>query len=69
MYKFYYIEFIQDVAARGLTLVHDLSDAQTKSDLAAALLSQLIDGKQQVNQITGDTKIFEDGVLGKTPTG
>lgn len=62
-------EFVQDVASRGLGLVYELSAASDQGDLANSLLNQLLGGKRQVNQVTEDTKLFEDGVLGKTPTG
>lgn len=62
-------DFVQDVASRGLGLVFALSDSNSQTDLANSLLDQLIGGKRQVNQVTGDTQLFEEGVLGKTPTG
>lgn len=62
------IEFVQDVASRGLGLVYELS-SEGQGDLADSLLNQLLGGKRQVNQVTEDTKLFEEGVLGKTPTG
>lgn len=62
-------EFVQDVASRGLGLVFALSDPNNQTDLANSLLNQLIGGKRQVNQVNADTQLFEEGVLGKTPTG
>lgn len=62
-------EFVQDVASRGLGLVYTLSDSNSQTDLANSLLDQLIGGKRQVNQVTGDTELFAEGMLGKTPTG
>lgn len=62
-------EFVQDVASRGLGLVFKLSDPNNQTDLANSLLNQLIGGKRQVNQVNADTQLFEEGVLGKTPTG
>ncbi|KAH8398984.1 hypothetical protein KR222_007687, partial [Zaprionus bogoriensis] len=62
-------EFVQDVASRGLGLVYSLSDGQSQTDLANSLLDQLIGGKRQVNQVSGDTELFAEGMLGKTPTG
>lgn len=62
-------DFVQDVASRGLGLVFTLSDVDGQSDLANSLLDQLIGGKRQVNQVTAETQLFEEGVLGKTPTG
>lgn len=57
------------MASRGLGLVYELGTAQNQGDLANALLNQLLGGKRQVNQVNEDTKLFEEGVLGKTPTG
>ncbi|KAH8405828.1 hypothetical protein KR215_009962, partial [Drosophila sulfurigaster] len=62
-------EFVQDVASRGLGLVYALSDSNSQTDLANSLLDQLIGGKRQVNQVSGDTELFAEGMLGKTPTG
>lgn len=57
------------MASRGLGLVYDLSGPQNQNDLANSLLDQLIGGKRQVKQVNDDTVLFEEGVLGKTPTG
>ncbi|XP_052840253.1 LOW QUALITY PROTEIN: proteasome-associated protein ECM29 homolog [Drosophila gunungcola] len=62
-------EFVQDVASRGLGLVYSLSDSGSQSDLANSLLDQLIGGKRKVNQVSADTELFAEGMLGKTPTG
>ncbi|KAH8348771.1 hypothetical protein KR084_010854, partial [Drosophila pseudotakahashii] len=62
-------EFVQDVASRGLGLVYSLSDSGSQTDLANSLLDQLIGGKRKVNQVSGDTELFAEGMLGKTPTG
>lgn len=62
-------EFVQDVASRGLGQLWEISNKQ--GDLADSLLNQLLGGKRQVIQVSEDrsTKLFEKGVLGKTPTG
>lgn len=60
---------MQDVASRGLGLVFELSDQNNQSNLANSLLNQLLGGKREVKKVTADTKLFEEGVLGKTPTG
>lgn len=62
-------EFVQDVASRGLGLVFSLSGSTDQKDLTNSLLDQLIGGKRQVNQVTEDTQLFEEGQLGKTPMG
>lgn len=66
---FFFLEFVQDVASRGLGLVYSLSDRNSQSDLANSLLDQLIGGKRKVNQVASDTELFAEGMLGKTPTG
>lgn len=68
-FDFLFLEFVQDVASRGLGLVFSLSDESGQTDLANSLLDQLIGGKRQVNKVNEDTQIFEEGVLGKTPMG
>lgn len=50
-------------------MVYELSETQNQGDLAQSLLQQLLGGKRQVNQVNEDTKLFEEGVLGRTPTG
>lgn len=50
-------------------LVYELSDKNIQENLASSLLNQLLGGRSQVRQVNADTKLFEDGVLGKTPTG
>lgn len=62
-------DFVQDVSSRGLGLVFAMSDSSKQTDLANSLLNQLIGGKRHVNQVNADTQLFEDGFLGKTPTG
>lgn len=62
-------EFVQDVASRGLGLVYELSDPSNQCDLANSLLNQMFGGKRQVKQVNADSVLFEEGVLGKTPTG
>lgn len=63
------IEIVTDVASKGLGLVFESSE----SDVGAALLDQLVNqlqsGRKVVAQVTSDTKLFEEGELGKSPTG
>lgn len=64
-----FVDFVQDVASRGLGLVYNLADPNDQTDLATSLLDQLLGGRRQVNQVNDDTQLFEEGQLGKTPTG
>lgn len=68
-YLYSIVEFVQDVASRGLGLVYNLSDPTSQNDLANSLLDQLMGGKRKVNKVNEDTELFAEGMLGKTPTG
>ena len=60
--------FIQDAASKGLGLVYDSSSEDQKKELVQKLL-QSLGGKPNVTKVNEETKIFEEGELGKTPTG
>lgn len=63
-------ELVQDVASRGLGLVYNLCGKDEQSQLANLLLEQLTDGnKGMTKKVSDDTVLFEEGILGKTPTG
>ncbi|KAI5643789.1 hypothetical protein NE865_04185 [Phthorimaea operculella] len=62
-------EIVQDVASKGLSLVYQNSDEGSKQALVNQIIEQLTSGKRSVAQVTSDTKIFEEGQLGKAPTG
>lgn len=44
-------------------------DTYKSEELLTALVKQLTSGTRQVTQVTEDTKLFEEGQLGKAPTG
>ncbi|XP_072940517.1 proteasome adapter and scaffold protein ECM29 [Epargyreus clarus] len=62
-------EIVQDVASKGLSLVYQNSDESQKQALVSQIIEQLTSGRRAVAQVTDDTKIFEEGQLGKAPTG
>ncbi|XP_048484818.1 proteasome adapter and scaffold protein ECM29 isoform X3 [Plutella xylostella] len=62
-------EVVQDVASKGLSLVYQNSAESQKRALLDQIIEQLTSGKRSVAQVTDDTKIFEEGQLGKAPTG
>ncbi|PNF26280.1 hypothetical protein B7P43_G02686 [Cryptotermes secundus] len=62
-------DIVQDVASKGLGLVYECGDEESRSRLVSQLLDQLMSGRRSVTQVTGDTKLFEEGTLGKSPTG
>ena len=61
-------EIIQDAASKGVGLVYDSSSEEQKHELVQILL-QTLGGKPNVTKVTEDTKVFEEGQLGKAPGG
>ncbi|XP_050294248.1 proteasome-associated protein ECM29 homolog [Anthonomus grandis grandis] len=59
-------DLIQDVASKGLCVIYDSFKSE---DLLSALVNQLTLGTRHAVQVTSDTKIFDEGQLGKTPSG
>lgn len=59
-------DIVQDVASKGLCLVYDYSKSE---DLLVSLVDQLTSGRRTAVQVTSTTKLFEEGELGKAPTG
>jgi len=62
-------DMIQEVASRGLGLVYERSDSSQREDLVGILVGTLMEGRKSGHEVTGDTKLFQEGVLGKTPQG
>ncbi|XP_046742819.1 proteasome adapter and scaffold protein ECM29 [Diprion similis] len=62
-------DIVQDIASKGLGLVYDSSEESERKVLVSNLLEQLMQGRKTVTQVTNDTKLFEEGLLGKSPTG
>uniref|UniRef100_A0ABD2WFD9 TOG domain-containing protein n=1 Tax=Trichogramma kaykai TaxID=54128 RepID=A0ABD2WFD9_9HYME len=62
-------EIVQDIAAKGLYLVYSSCSENDKAKLVNAITNQLLHGRREVQKVTDDTKLFEEGELGKSPTG
>ncbi|CAG2057306.1 unnamed protein product [Timema podura] len=62
-------EIVQDVASKGLALVYESSGEESQAELVQDLLEQLTSGRRAAVQVTSDTQLFEEGALGKSPTG
>lgn len=60
------LDIVQDAASKGLCVIYDTYKSE---QLLTALVKQLTSGTRQVSQVTSDTKLFEEGQLGKSPTG
>lgn len=65
----FHTELVQDVASRALGMVFTLSSNDGQEELSNLLLDQLVGGRRQVQKVADDTKLFEEGVLGKAPSG
>ncbi|KAI9031501.1 proteasome stabiliser-domain-containing protein [Hyaloraphidium curvatum] len=63
-------EFTQEVASKGIGLVYELADKDTRSELVRGLMGTLVDTKKRVagegGTLTGDTQLFETS-LGSAP--
>ena len=62
-------DLVQDVAARGLGIIFSISGEEDQNELSSQLLEQLQDGKKGTTKVSEDSVLFEEGVLGKSPTG
>ncbi|KAL0121628.1 hypothetical protein PUN28_006856 [Cardiocondyla obscurior] len=62
-------DIVQDIASKGLSLVHINSKPEERDALVSKILDQFTQGRRTVQQVTPDTKLFEEGQLGKSPSG
>lgn len=57
------------MASKGLALVYENTTEENKKELVSGLLDQLLTGRREVQKVSSDTKLFEEGQLGISPTG
>eukprot|EP00002_Diphylleia_rotans_P027784 TRINITY_DN5582_c0_g1_i1.p1 TRINITY_DN5582_c0_g1~~TRINITY_DN5582_c0_g1_i1.p1 ORF type:complete len:1767 (+),score=261.55 TRINITY_DN5582_c0_g1_i1:43-5343(+) len=63
-------EFIQEVAAKGLSICYALTgDEKLKADLVSSLVGAITGDRKKARPLDEDTELFQDGALGKTPDG
>ncbi|KAL3868785.1 hypothetical protein ACJMK2_041546 [Sinanodonta woodiana] len=62
-------EITQDMASKGLGLVYEICTPSQKDMLVSELVDTLMAGKRSKQEVTGDTTLFQEGALGKTPEG
>lgn len=64
-------ELTQEMASRGMSMVYDLGNSNTKSELVQALVSTLTGTakRKQVVKLTEDSEVFEEGSIGERPGG
>jgi len=63
------LDLVQDLASKGLGFVYEASSEEEQKELVQNLLEQLSSGKKSVQKVNQDTKLFEEGQLGQSPTG
>lgn len=62
-------ELTQDIVSKGLGIVYEKCNAEQKQQLVGELVETLTTGKRKKLEVTGDTQVFQEGSLGKTPDG
>lgn len=62
-------DLTQSVASKCLSLLYELSDQASREQLVAQLLDTLTSGRKSTVAVTEDTRLFDEGTLGSTPTG
>lgn len=62
-------DLTQEVASKGLGLVYEHGGGENKDELVSLLVDTLMTGSRRNQHVTGDTKIFEEGELGRAPEG
>uniref|UniRef100_A0A0N7Z9K2 Putative proteasome-associated protein ecm29 n=1 Tax=Rhodnius neglectus TaxID=72488 RepID=A0A0N7Z9K2_9HEMI len=61
---------LQEGAGKGLSLVYDATqDPNAKRELLRTVVDQLTAGRKSVAKVSDDTKLFQEGELGETPSG
>lgn len=61
---------MQEGAGKGLSLVYDATqDPNAKRELLRTVVDQLTAGRKSVAKVSDDTKLFQEGELGETPSG
>jgi len=61
-------DLIQDAASKGIAIVYESCSEDQQERMVNSLLETLIGGgKKEVNKVNEDTKVFEEGEMGKNP--
>ncbi|KAK3880878.1 hypothetical protein Pcinc_014654 [Petrolisthes cinctipes] len=62
-------DLVQDAASKGLGVVYECCSEATRQSMVEALVQTLTEGKRNLQNVTKDTRIFQEGELGKAPAG
>ena len=60
-------DLVQDAASKGIGVVYESCSEEQREQMVASLLDTLLGRRQEVNKVQGDTKVFQEGELGKLP--
>ena len=63
-------DLVQDAASKGVAIVYDNCSEDQREELVSSLLDSLLGKKpSEVKKVNEDTKVFQEGELGKIPEG
>ncbi|KAH9316636.1 hypothetical protein KI387_025263, partial [Taxus chinensis] len=64
-------DLTQEMASRGMSIVYELGDSSTKSELVKALVSTLTGtgNRKRAVKLTEDSEVFAEGSIGERPGG
>ncbi|XP_064476674.1 proteasome adapter and scaffold protein ECM29-like [Ornithodoros turicata] len=62
-------DLTQSIASKGLSLLYEMSNEEDRKELVSLLLETLTTGRKANITVTEDTRLFDEGTLGSTPTG
>ena len=52
-------EIVQEVSSKGLSLIYEFGSEQFRKDIVASLVDTMLFSKKKVQNVTGDTKLFD----------
>ncbi|XP_064386642.1 proteasome adapter and scaffold protein ECM29-like isoform X2 [Halichondria panicea] len=62
-------DMTQEIASRGMGLVYEMSPPSEREALVNLLVGTLMEGRRSDVKVSGDTQLFNKGMLGKAPQG
>lgn len=62
-------DIIQDIAAKGLSMIYEIGDETNQQELLSVLVDALTSGRKSAITITDETKLFNEDLLGNSPSG
>ena len=63
-------DLVQDAASKGVAIVYEACSEDQREELVSSLLDTLLGKKpSEVKKVNEDTKVFQEGELGKIPEG